>query len=484
MQVIVDGRVWIDKEDLSEQQEENLKGALTVFPSKTSEYETEDPDPIPLWAERDGMLGVPRGFFEEKSSTEHKKIYRVSDGTPMGKVESLMSFGPPYEEQTNAIEKAIKYTEDNEYGGWILKAGCGFGKTNVALEIAHRIGRRTLILVHKEFFLRQWKERIEDFFPDAKVGLIRQNKCDYVGCDFVIGMMQSLARDDGAKYPEEIYSAFGLVISDECHRVGAQTWANLLPKFNARWRMGLTATPRRKDDAEDVFFHHIGKIFYKAQTRPLVPMVRRVYTDSRLKPKRGRTTTDRMPSAQVLSQLTRDEFRNRQIADEVTKAVKKGRKVMIISERLEHLRLLSEHVASALVQLDLDFEPTLGVYTGEYYVAGTDKKKKLSEAELKLAESGNVILATKQMVEEGLDIQALDVIVLATPMSDVEQTVGRVRRTCKPSKDKCKRLCPWRAGRCTGKPHPIVVDVIDEKVPQAKRKWTKRHAFYESIGSL
>lgn len=493
MNILIDGRVWLDKSSMTPQQIENVKNVLTIFPSKTSEFADSSPPPIRLWKENDRSIGVPRGFYAKNKSTDHTEVLRVSDGAPMARFDSSLRFDPPFEEQAKALDHIDEYRERREWGGWILKAGCGFGKTNVALEAAHRIGNRTLILVHKEFFLRQWRERIEQFYPDAKIGVIQQDRCDYQGCDFVIGMLQSIAKGngDGSKYPEEMYKAFGFIISDECHRVGAQTWSDIIPRFSARWRMGLTATPRRKDDAEGVFFNHIGDILYSARTMALVPLIKKLKTDTKLKAvtKHGRTTyPDRLNHTSVVTQLVDDGFRNRQIADVVAEAVGRGRKVMVVSERLSHLRHIAENLSSILVRMDLPFDPKIDFYTGEWFAPGTrkdgsPKKRTRTEADLKRAERANVVLATKQMVEEGLDIPALDVLVLATPLSDPEQTVGRVRRHCKPSKPKCEHLCPWRAGKCEGKPHPIVVDVIDVEIPQAKRKWGRRLGFYRGIGA-
>jgi superfamily II DNA or RNA helicase len=139
--------------------------------------------------------------------------------------------------------------------------------------------------------------------------------------------------------------------------------------------------------------------------------------------------------------------------------------------------------------MDLPFEPVIDCYTGEWYVGGVDakgepRKRTRTEADLKQAERANVVLATKQMIEEGLDIPAIDVLVLVTPLGDAEQAVGRVRRHCKPSETKCKHLCPWRAGSCEGKPHPIVVDVVDENVTRLMNSYKRRLGFYKEIGTI
>jgi len=305
-----------------------------------------------------------------------------------------------------------------------------------------------------------------------------------------------------------LYDAFGFAITDEVHRIGAQTWSPILPRFSARYRLGLTATPRRKDDAEAVFFQHIGPIGYAARTKPVTPQLRRLYTSTEV---RGKMDVDgkikkakELGRSEVVTQLSGDPARVREVAEDIFQAVKRGRKLLVISERLEHLHDLAVDLTKLLTQVDLPFTPVSDFYVGEWFTGETTptgelvkikvgkgrnakwrpKTKRRTEAELEKAESANVIFATTQMVSEGLDIQALDVLVIATPVSDVEQAAGRVRRRCLPEENKCKRLCPWRAGVCPGKPQPIITDVIDEDVPQAKGKYRTRERFYRREGIL
>lgn len=473
LNVAVSGWVWLPKSGLSSAQMAKIRRQLTIVPRKMSDFGGKPPAPIHLYADKNGLLGVPRGYFQAKSKRSPVENLDVSDGSRMSPdIISLLRSDGPYAEQGAALDAMSKYTTDREWGGFLLQAGCGFGKTNVALEFAFRLRRRTLILVHKEFFLRQWRERIEQFFPGSRVGIVRQSTCDYEGKDFVIAMVQSIARDKGEKYPKEFYSAFGLVISDECHRIGAATWAGVVPRFNSRWRLGLTATPRRKDGAEQVFFHHLGRVLYKAKSKGLVPKVKTLKTDSRLLPARvaGRMVQPGdLQHVHVLGQLVQDPARNKAMTDLIAAYVVKDRKVMVVSERLKHLSALHALLGPSMDRLGR-------VVSIGYYVGGK------SEAELKEAERANVILATKQMIEEGLDIPAVDVLVLSTPMSDVEQTVGRARRFCEPSESKCQHLCPWRAGKCEGKPTPIIVDVVDVDIVQAKKKRSRRVRFYRDIG--
>jgi superfamily II DNA or RNA helicase len=500
MEVYVSGLVWLPMDQLLPQQIFNIKNQLTVYPKKTTDIGNQpDPPPIFMFVEdfERGLLGVPRGYYLKTASRKHPESLHVSYGTPMQELSTKYSADGPFAEQEDVLRVFETQMEGRKWGGFLLKAGCGFGKTATALELARRVGRRTLILVHQEFFLDQWRDRIMDFMPDARVGVIRQNKCEYEDKDFVIGMIQSLSKDDGKRYPPEMYWAFGTVISDEVHRVGAASWAGIIPRFYAAWRIGLSATPRRKDGAQDVFFNHISEISYSAETEAQVPKLRTLHTHARLRPiARGSYRVDvaDLNSAQILTQIGEDSFRAKEVVEQVVLAVKAGRKIMVVSERMAHLKTMSTMLLDALFDMNLPFDPKIDYYTGEWFTGGVwektttahrkgdPKTEKRSQADLKRAESANVIFATKQMVAEGLDIQALDVLVLATPMSDIEQAVGRVRRWCTPSESKCARLCPWRAGKCEKKPTPIVLDVVDDEIPQLLGKWRRRKAFYSETG--
>lgn len=513
LDVTISGMAWIKLSAFEPHQLANLRESLTVIPHKTTDITgADEPEPIQLFIEDEerGLFGIPRAFYLRNKTLGHNEIVRVSRGEPMADLETKFVADGPFKEQNDALRVLGNMVEGQPWGGMLLKAGCGFGKTCVAIEFARRLGLRTLVLVHKEFFLKQWRDQIRKFIPGARVGRIQQDQCDYENVDFSIGMIQSLSRDtESGRYPEEMYRAFGLVITDECHRIGAASWSYVLPRFSAAYRLGLTATPRRKDGAHDVFFDHIGPIVYKARTGAMVPKLRVLHTDTVVEDiRRGsyQVSRGKLNSAQVISQLGANEFRSRAIADDVVQAVRHGRKVMIVSERLEHLRQIARQLNDIMINVKFGtrmpdgsirrFIPAIDFYTGSWFTGdvwetttkahrkGDPKTAVRSEDELYKAESANIIMATKQMVEEGLDIQALDVIVLSTPMSDIEQSVGRVRRWCTPEDGKCSHLCPWRDGACTGKQQPIVVDVVDRRVSQANRRWNTRRKYYRSIGAL
>ncbi len=501
MDVVVNGWCWVSTRELTARQQANLRHALTIQPDRTSEHQTTDPDPIELFIddEEHERFGIPRTFYQQNVTTDHREVLDVSDGEPMQPFRSLMVHEGPFEEQVRAIQVLLEQTKQKAYGGFIFQADPGTGKTNIALSFAHRLGRKTLVLVHKTFLLNQWRRRIEQFMPEARVGIAQQNKCEYEDVDFVIGMMDSIVGE--RRYPDAFYRAFGLVMSDEVHRCGSRTWSRAQPLFNARWRVGLTATPRRKDGAINAFLWHIGPIVYKMKTTSLIPRLRVLSTDSELRTimKWGAVKKkSELSTAEVIDQLIRDKFRTRQMMEDISLAVKRGRKVMVLSERIEHIAYMAKDLQSLLDRMDLPFTPTIDFYTGEWFTGEVDEQNRLvmdkkkkraktrtrTEADLRRAERANVIFCTSQLTREALDIEAADIMLLSTPMSDVEQAIGRIRRVCLPEESKCKRLCPWRAGVCPGKPHPIVVDVVDQNVPMGTRKWRSRRSLYRQIGIM
>jgi len=319
--------------------------------------------------------------------------------------------------------------------------------TVLACAIISELKTPTLVIVHKEFLLNQWKERIEQFLPDAKIGLIQQDVCDYKDKHIVLGMVHTLA---GREFPQDILSYFGLVIADEVHRIGAFTWAKAPPKFSARFRIGLSATTKRKDRADNVFLYHIGPIYFESREIRLTPKIRRVYSNFAVA-STPRFNPALAPRALLVKFLCANKTRNAQIIEQLIQAVQAGRKVLVLSERLKHLDEL-EKLLNFSWRAEYGPRPTTGKYVGG-----------MSEEALEESETKQVIFATVQYAAEGLDIAPLDTLFLTTPMVDVTQAVGRILR-------------PYE-----GKKDPVVVDFKDDRVPMFKNFAEARERNYKKI---
>jgi intein/homing endonuclease len=433
LKVIISGYVWMPMDEFSSRQLINIRKQLTIHPRKTTDIATKEaPPPIHLFKEDYDrkLIGVPREYYRNNSKGEHEEILKVSQGEPMQELETKWTAEGPYVEQETALKVLQASIEGKAWGGMLLNANCAFGKTYTGLELVRRIGRRTIILVHKDFLLHQWENRILSVMPDARVGIIKQKRCEYdfikgVGePDFVIALMQSLAKDDGkgGRYPKEMYEVFGNVTGDEIHRVGAPTFSDLVARFPAAWRLGLSATLKRADGAQGVFFQHISEPTYKSKTKGRKFSVRRLYTDTILRPiSRGSyyVSTDDLNSAQVDTQLASDEFRSKAIVDDLLGAVRAGKKIMVVSTRLAQLKFMSEKMGEAIFDMDLPWAPTIDFYTGSWFTGevwdkwvknkkgkvlhrkGDPKFAKRKQHELDKAEEAQIIFCTYQECVSG-----------------------------------------------------------------------------------
>jgi superfamily II DNA or RNA helicase len=801
--VIVDGLAWLPKSELTGAQIYNLKKTLTVVPRRTSE-EGDDPEPIPLYRDTDDRLGIPRDFFFQHKRSIHRVEMRVSEGSKLWTPAKFE--GELRDEQALALREITSQFRAGRLGG-IVQARPGWGKTVCALAIAADMNVPTLVVVHKEFLMNQWKERIERFLPDAVVGHVQQGICEFKGATIVMGMVHSLG---GADYSAELYDWPGLVIVDECfvgtqrvltpegavpisevcegdrvlnavgegvvtssgyrevtlrdlvqasfsdgscvlctnnhpfltgrgwvraeelrwsdvvlthrgctgivqrhgqgtinsadvrvlretelregwekvllsrlrgvseatfesavrgvwdeaceagqeslllaslsaemderetrlvgvegepvardpgvareeprgrggsfkadgsrepdarqgdegeglaqpsrngtcssdergqrsadadasttaprssrlwmgcgargcdpckegpgwtantlqdrhresrsddrdrggrsvsqqlvsegagpakddfprvlrvdcvsrpepedlerfgvgfsspgrvrvynlsvsghpsyvldsgvvvhncHRIGARTWAPVPPRFSAKWRLGFTATPRRKDLADDVFWKHIGRLIFVGKEERLRPQVKRVWTNFKML-KTQRFNPMLAPRALLLRFLCGSKHRNKLICTKIAEAVQKGRKCLVLSERLNHLSALEEGLEQA-------WADAVGPYPSVGWYVGGRKPHQLAEAA-----KAQVIFATSQYAAEGLDIPPLDTLFLTTPLSDVEQAVGRILRPHPDKKD------------------PIVVDFRDDAIPMFEAQAAKRDRYYSTI---
>lgn len=239
------------------------------------------------------------------------------------------------------------------------------------------------------------------------------------------------------------------LLAHNCHRIGAGTWSAVPPMFAAKWRIGLSATPRRKDGADSVFHYHIGDIIFASKEIRMTPKVKRVWISPDIF--KLVHTPNFNPSlikkGLLLRFMCASPGRNRVIVEQLIQAVKAGRKCLVLSERLQHLRDL-ETVLYKLWGSD-STKPSVG-----FYIGGQEKEA------LDEAAKCQVVFATSQLVQEGLDIPPLDTLFLTTPLGDIEQAVGRILRPHEGKKD------------------PIVVDFREDHIPICKKYGEYRDKYY------
>jgi superfamily II DNA or RNA helicase len=452
VKVTVGAWAWMDKAELSVPQLQAMKQKLTVVPRKMPGYpdDGEDYGPILLYKEEEDRIGVAREYFLQKQTQPNRITYDFLEGDK-GCWPGPLHFSSSRklrEEQKQALDVVLNGFRKEVRLGGMVKASPGWGKTALGCALIAELQIPTLVVVHKEFLMSQWMERIAEFLPGAQVGIAQQETCDYKDKHIVVGMVHSLAKGE---YPKSFFNWPTLMIVDEVHRIGARSWAPVPPMFNARWRIGLTATPRRKDGADNVFKYHLGPILFHAKEQRLKPLIKRVYTKFHLV-KTQNFNPAIAPESLILGLLCANEQRNRRIIELAIEAVKAGRKILILSKRLKHLN-----------RLEADFHREWkegghgkAVATG-YYIGGMSEEARFE------ASFARVLFATAQFAAEGLDIPALDTLFLVNPMSDVEQAVGRILRPVE------------------GKKPPIVVDFRDDLIGLYAAFGEKRDQLYARI---
>jgi len=351
--------------------------------------------------------------------------------------------------QEKIIDVYMKYVDSSicvgstEKGhGGILEVPCGRGKTIMALKIISLLKKKTLIIVHKEFLMNQWIERITDFLPTATVGKIQGSTFDVEGKDIVIGMVQTLYDKD---YAADAFSCFGLTIIDEVHRIGSEQFSRTLFKTITPYMLGISATVDRKDKLTRVLHMFIGDKIYseKREDDDLVSVraVRYISND----PEFNEVDVDfrGMPKySTMISKLCeygpRSDFIIRIIKDLV--AEEPENQIMILC----HNRSLLSYLYDGIVHRNI---APVG-----YYVGG------MKQANLQETEGKQIVLATYAMAAEALDIKSLSTLIMVTPKTDITQSVGRILRV--------------------KHENPIIVDIVDSH-DLFENQWKQRRRFYK-----
>lgn len=410
-----------------------------------------------LWAESASRLYVPKCYGFRRFGVDG-----VEDSIPDGEriASDVMLTCDLRPEQLPAVRRFHEAATDPARRGGVLALPCGFGKTVIALSIVVQVRRKTIIIVHKDFLLRQWRERIAAFLPRARVGLIKAQITDVRDKDIVLASLQSLCTKDD--YPPELFAAFGLLIIDEVHHMGAEVFSRALRKANVKLSLGLSATVKRKDGMTNVFLWHIGDVLFSvktAKTRVDV-YVHRYYANDPLYNEEPQTMTGELNSARMVNNLAAFYPRTRLVCDVAWAALEGSgfkRRMLILSDRVAHLKDIAQDLNARLERASSSStSPTerCGMYVGG-----------MKPADLQRSEHMRVILATYSFASEGFDVPGLDTLLLASPKSDITQSVGRILR-----QKEAERVNV-----------PTVIDFVDD-FSVFKRQAAKRIAYYGARG--
>ena len=427
----------IKKKDLSQEQCETIVKDLTAKPAMVQGFGPQNQKPIqyPIYMESKTSYYLPRFYGE--SHFGKPTINTLDEG-----ISTTIEFNGSLRPEQVPIQKLFL----DQQGGGIISLKCGGGKTVLALSIIATLKTKTIVLVHKDFLMTQWRDRIKQFLPTAKIGKIQQDTVDVEGKDIVLAMVQSVSVKE---YPQEVFEQFGLAVFDECHHLGAEVFFKSMRKVASKYMLGLSATPKRKDRLQWVFESFIGPIVYMTkdiETEGVEVNVVDYHSDDSTYCKECLNYMGKPVLPKMINHICEYWPRTQMILDLCKTNYEMGRKVIILSDRRNHLDVM---LAWLLKQ---------GIPSGLY--VGGMKPFDLHESQEK-----DVILGTFSMAAEGMDIPKLNTIILASPKSDVVQAVGRIMR----EKANVRKF------------HPLIIDINDthSNFQTFKRQCQKRISFYK-----
>ena len=393
-------------------------------------------------------IALPRGCLEaaQELLRDNRIRCELRDERCAGEALAVRFVGTLRPDQEAAVAAIL----ERDMG--VLSATTAFGKTVVAAAMIARRGVNTLVLVHRTALLYQWQERLRAFLDAGPelIGTVGGGKTSPTS-RIDIAVMQSLSRQGEV---DRLVENYGHIIVDECHHVGALSFDTILKQTKARFVLGLTATPIRRDGLHPLIFMRCGPLRYTAAKAAGAPSDLEVVSYTRTAAIDLAADTGIQA---VFRSLAGDAERTAAIAGQIKAAFAEGGKVLVLTERTEHL----DAIRGALQ--DMDSLPL--VLHGR--MSRNQRAAVVAELESLPEDAPRVLLATGKLVGEGFDHPPLDTLVLAMPVSwrgTLQQYAGRLHR------------------QHAGKVKARIIDFVDTGHPALLRMWEKRQRGYRAMG--
>ena len=397
-----------------------------------------------LVEETENDIIIPRGFIGKllRFCREHNIDHEFKDKR-VKQAEISWTF--------NAIlrgyqQDAMEVISKKDFG--VIVAPPGSGKTIIGLKTAVEKRQPTLIIVHRKQLVEQWSERIQTFLgiPKTEIGLIGQGKSK-IGKKITLATIQSLSKELEKPEASKLKNAFGLIIVDECHHIPAETFRQAIAQLNAFYLYGLTATPFRKYNDGKLIFTYLGDIITEIKppndhTQSAKIIVRNTTLDVPFNSK-----TDKFETLSKI--LVHDSTRNLLILNDVKTELNAGKRIVIITERKEHIESLYQYLKQTYETITLSGEDS-----------ETNKN-----AKWRILKEGSfqILITTGQFFGEGTDLQNVNCLFLVYPFSfegKLIQYIGRVQRS---------------------EITPTIYDYRDIKIDYLNKLFLKRNTYYRKI---
>lgn len=443
----------IMKSDLSDIEKMKIENELTVKPkciidSSLNNYE--------LYRESLTRYYVPRYYGYDKFGLP--QINKLKNGDTI----NCPFMGTLRDSQELVVNKCINDISNNNIicGGGLIQLPCGYGKTVIGLSMISKLSKKTLIIVHKSFLMDQWKSRISQFLPNAKIGIIQGQQRTIESKDIVLAMIHTLCQQD---FDIDYFNSFGLTIIDEVHHISSKMFSNCLFKICTIHMIGLSATMERLDGTSYVLNYFFGPLLFEGERdedRPATIWIS--YYKSNDKefntiPTIHIGSKDIVNSSTLLTRLHNYEPRKEFIylwieklwKEEIPKSNEHGQ-ILVFCHQLCLVHWLEQKIKHTNLA-----NGNVGCYIR--------KKGNIEKQQKLLEEAGNcdIVLLVYVGSKEGLDLPRANMLLLATPSKHVEQVVGRILRS--------------------KKEYALVVDIVDNHCIY-KNQSSVREKFYKEQG--
>lgn len=398
------------------------------------------------------FVGLPRGCVVEVEQllAEHNVKLGIEDLRHDGERLDVEFKG----ELTSLQQAAAGTLLEHDTG--VFVGPPGIGKTVLGTYLVARRARTTLVLVHRKPLLEQWVAQLAMFLgiEQDEIGQIGGGKRKPNG-RLDVAMIQSLVRKE---HIDDLVASYGHVIIDECHHLPAVSFERVLSEVKARFVVGLTATPQRRDGHHPITEMQLGPVRLRVDERSQA--ARRPFEHKLVVCETAFRLPDALADAtiqEIYRALATDDRRNERIVNDVIAAVAEGRSPILLTERRDHLDYFADRLRGVI--------PNIVVLQG-----GMSNKERRGTAEqlASIADRAErVVLATGRYIGEGFDDARLDTLFLAMPVSwkgTLVQYSGRLHRH-HPAKREVR-----------------VYDYVDGEVPMLLRMFQKRLPTYRAIG--
>ena len=422
----------ISKISLKPEEIEKIKKELTMKPKVNFDMgNNKDAEEVvfELYRETDKRIYIPR-YYGLVNYGVPKVLKLSSCGTggagAAGADISVGFVGKLREAQMEPVNNFLEAARNPRKMGGIISVPCGFGKTIMSLYIACALKKKTMFISHKDFLNQQFIETVKEFAPAASIGIIKQNKVDVENKDFIIASLQSLAMRD---YDSKIFEDIGFVIIDEVHHTGAQVFCRAFKKLNTPIILGLSATLNRKDGMRKVFEYYIGGSVYSVKNKEytdVIVNIHKYYVPDIEYSAIKKMWNGKENIAAMINNICSYKPRTEYIIEILTEILKNepDRRVLILSERRNQLKSIEDYIV----------EKNIANKDYGYYVGG------MKQEQLNVSSGKQIILATFQLASEGFNVPTLNTVIFASPISDIQQSIGRILRE-RPEDRKYTPLC-------------------------------------------